>query len=148
MIRSFTGPSDLNDQEKAWVASVILGLQNRDPAALWRSGTAYGVDTIVARLAEVFSIPFELYVPVARHNDSLVEEQKDLANAVIYAPARVSTSDSYRIRNKLLVEGSDQLLAFVWQPNEEFYRSGEWMTINIAKQYEVPTTIVQILNGR
>jgi hypothetical protein len=35
----------------------------------------------------------------------------------------------------MMVEGADELIAFV--RSHTFYRSGEWMTINLAKAHRV-----------
>jgi hypothetical protein len=62
--------------------------------------------------------------------------------SVVPCPKEPSASLTYRRRNTMMVEGSDHLLAFVWK--DEFYRSGEWMTINIAHAAGVPVNLMII----
>jgi hypothetical protein len=135
MIRSYTGPSSLTFQQKRQVALDIL----RRPIKggdVWRSGCAYGVDSIVAYLTCVVDVELELFIPAAGHNYTMVEELRPGALQTIYAPQRRNPAESYRIRNQMMVRDSGELMAFVF--DEQFYRSGEWMTINIAKKLGVP----------
>jgi len=136
MIRAFTGPSQLTPLQRRWA---ILSMLEQPSADVWRSGAAHGLDTVAARLAITLETDLELYVPAANHNETLVRQLAPQATQVIRCPHRATTSDSYRSRNEIMVTGavgprliepSDQLQAFVLKPN--FYRSGEWMTINIA----------------
>jgi len=136
MIVAFTGPSYLyREQELAVVARMEeLDYQERNGGEFvtWRSGCAYGVDTIAARqaiLSDVLSI--EMYVPAAIHNHDLVEELGERVR-VIRLPV---TSEPYRKRNEAMVTGADLLVAFV--KSRSFYRSGEWMTVNIARKLGV-----------
>jgi hypothetical protein len=125
MITAFTGPSLLTGYQKTAVRDILEGLDNIN---LWRSGCAHGVDTLVAQFADAVSIDFELYVPRDWHNERLVNKLKDRAKLVSYY-------ESYRTRNEMMVAGSDLLVAFL--KSEKFYRSGEWMTVNIAKKLGV-----------
>lgn len=132
MIRAFTGPSQLTQQQKAWVARRILV----EPVAdTWRSGCALGVDTVAAYLAFAVDADLELYIPFAAHNDTLVRQLAPYAK-VIRCTKRSTTAASYRKRNEVMVGGSSHLLAFLKKP--DFYRSGEWMTINIARNLGIP----------
>jgi predicted Rossmann fold nucleotide-binding protein DprA/Smf involved in DNA uptake len=142
MIVAFTGPSELTRQQEF---PVVERLEQQDyqerNATLdtWRSGCAHGVDTIAARQAIMGDVLIvELYVPAAPHNADLVEELAPRAT-IIRCP---SGNEPYRIRNNLMVEGADLLIAFV--RSEHFYRSGEWMTINIARKLGVPVDVTVI----
>jgi len=135
-VRAFTGPSLLSPLQKYEVASRIL--QSPVKAERWISGCAYGVDSIVAYLAMAVDVELTLMVPFARHNGTLLRELAQNAHVVRCAKGR-TTADSYRIRNRDMVLDADHLHAFVKQPS--FYRSGEWMTINIAREMRIPVLI-------
>jgi hypothetical protein len=142
VIRAFTGPSELSQTEALWVAKRILA---HKPADLWRSGCAFGVDTVAARMGDLLGYDIELYKPAARHNPRLVEELS-WRHGTIDCPVRSTAPDAYRARNNWMVEGADHLLAFVWKA--DFYRSGEWMTVNIAHKLAVPFTLEVIPNTK
>lgn len=141
MIAAFTGPSSLTREQELSVVTRMeeIDYQERgtNDFATWRSGCAYGVDTIAARQAVLSDVlVVELYVPAAPHNTELVEELTGIAT-IIRCPVR---AEPYRIRNQMMIDGlrktrADVLVAFV--KSAEFYRSGEWMTVNIAKAYGV-----------
>jgi hypothetical protein len=144
LIRAFTGPDGLTDFQTRWAAMRMLAVQ--PIADTWRSGCAYGIDTIAARLGEAIDVEFlELYLPMAHHNGTLVY---DLArkSKVVQCPKRATTAAAYRARNERMVKGADQLVAFVWK--DEFYRSGEWMTINIAAKQDIEIVKFVIPKGR
>ena len=127
MITAFTGPTDLSPKQRLWCAHRIV---ETAPLGVWRSGCAYGLDTLAAYLAIAIEVELELYVPFARHNGTLVRELAQNAH-VFRCDGGPDDATSYRIRNKAMVKGIDRLLAFVRAPG--FYRSGEWMTINLAR---------------
>lgn len=139
MIRAFTGPSDLTNPEKRWVAGWVAALP---PADEIRTGMAKGVDSVAALISMRLcpDAVHVLYRPAARHNADLL----DLLSGVLIVecPTRATTAASYRIRNTMMVDGADELVAFV--RNRQFYRSGEWMTINIAKKHNVKIEMVVI----
>jgi hypothetical protein len=143
MIRAFTGPSSLTEEQRFFVASRLLQLAAAsEHDELWRSGCAHGVDTIVARFAYAIEINFELIIPLAAHNETMVRQLAPAAAAVrrVERPSNpeLTNAAAYRRRNEVMVNGSpafdvppcDTLVAFLFKP--EFYRSGEWMTVNIA----------------
>jgi hypothetical protein len=140
MIISFTGPSRLMDNQVRFVQDALDVVANEDPNwPTWRSGCAYGVDTLAAQAAHVFMFDLELYVPGAPHNEQLVEEMLGYASEVYQCPLGL---EPYRQRNELMVQGSDKLVAFV--RSAKFYRSGEWMTINIARRLNIPVEIKEV----
>jgi hypothetical protein len=108
----------------------------------WRSGCAYGLDTIAARQAILSGVSnVELYVPHARYNNHLVTELANRAKVIVCQ----TSPEPYRTRNEWMLEGkgmgvaykrADKLVAFLKSDN--FYRSGEWMTVNIANRLGVP----------
>jgi hypothetical protein len=70
MIRAFTGPTELTPRQLRWSALRMLGCQPY--AEVWRSGCAYGIDTLAAWLAFATEADLELYVPAAPHNEVMV----------------------------------------------------------------------------
>jgi hypothetical protein len=113
-----------------WVASWVAAL---GPADEIRTGMADGVDTVAA-LISMRTLPtarHTLYQPHARHNAQLPTRLPDNIEIV----ACPDGPEPYRIRNRMMVEGADELIAFV--RSHTFYRSGEWMTINLAKAHRV-----------
>lgn len=142
MIVVFTGPSSLNSEQEYEVVGKLgrMGAKAsiRD---VWRSGCAYGVDTVAAAQASLIDlVDLELYVPNAPCNGALIEGLQDDPNVkvVLCDPGR----DPYRIRNEAMIKGppvASKLVAFL--KSDKFYRSGEWMTVNIAKGLNVPVEI-------
>jgi hypothetical protein len=134
---AFTGPSDLGREQELLVVRRMEALAA--DLDTWRSGCAKGVDTIAAYqgiLSGVLNV--ELYVPAAPHNTKLVEELEPRAR-IIHCPERAKLSDAYRARNEMMCLHADLLVGFVKSP--AFYRSGEWMTINIARKFGVETDV-------
>jgi hypothetical protein len=129
---AFTGPSVLTFEQEVECAAYLVVDVVMHANDVWRSGCAKGVDSIVANQAVVLDLDLELYIPFAEHNDTLVRRLAPQAR-VIRCPRG---PEPYRIRNVRMVRGADLLVAFV--RSENFYRSGEWMTINIAKKQNVP----------
>jgi hypothetical protein len=122
-VRAFTGPSKLTLEQEAFVRGIVrdLGVAGED-----RSGAAYGVDTVAALNTQARKLA--LVVPVGRvYNEALVVMRRRAPGVIV---ERVN--GGYRIRNEALVAPARELHAFVRSP--EFYRSGEWMTINIAER--------------
>lgn len=122
MIQSFTGPSRLTPAQETWCRDKLAQIY---PGHTRRSGAALGLDTVVA--LEYPADRLHLFVPKGKlFNDSLLNlgAKVDFING------------GYRTRNMFLVAGSDELHAFVRAMT--FYRSGEWMTVNIAKRLNVP----------
>ena len=135
---SFTGPTSFLDERAAFqrCARVIEALPN---GATIRSGGAHGLDTMVFRIAagtrpDLFRV---LVAPAAPFNSEVCLR---LAHQVLVPPEAELLEENqarqYRMRNERLVDGSDELKAFLKQAT--FYRSGEWMTVNIALRTNVP----------
>jgi hypothetical protein len=149
MILTFTGPSELSRSQELAVVRYMEKL-SADPMAsdrdVWRSGCAFGVDTIAARQAIVIGVlGVELYVPAAPHNEKLVKELDGRASRIYRCG---NGKEPYRRRNEIMTKGSlgvdkaDLLVAFL--KSDTFYRSGEWMTVNIAKRVGVPVEMIII----
>jgi len=136
VIVAYTGPSQLGHSQRTWAAWQMLSLKlmRGDEVEKWATGCQYGIDTLAAQIGDAIWQDVVLYVPAAPHNGHLVNSMKD-DHETIYCPERESVADSYRMRNRLMIEGADLLVAFVNQGR--FYRSGEWMTINLARKLGV-----------
>lgn len=144
MILTFTGPSELTRSQELAVVKRLEELDHVERVAvgpIWRSGCAFGVDTIVARQATLSDVDgIELYVPAAPHNEELVMELAGIVT-IVRCP---TGAEPYRIRNQMMINGllktkADRLVAFL--KSDKFYRSGEWMTVNIAKRVNVPVEV-------
>jgi predicted Rossmann fold nucleotide-binding protein DprA/Smf involved in DNA uptake len=109
------------------------------------SGCAEGVDTAAFEYAmDVHGSKVKrIAVPPvgAFHNRSLVDIAHEIIDVPPYPDHRRRATDAYRRRNEVLVENCEQLAGFVWE--EVFYRSGEWMSINIAREVGKPVTFFQ-----
>lgn len=133
---AFTGPSGLTEQQMLYAQEVVRRCKD---ASEWTTGAANGLDTL-AHLAGWRVAPIALHrvvIPAAPHNFEILKLAK--ADEVIRMPRLASGDDerktrsaAYRARNNRMLDFADVLMAFVrWA---EFYRSGEWMTINIANK--------------
>lgn len=147
IIRAFTGPTQLfveqQERFKEWV-------YNMEVADETRSGCAYGVDTLVLDCYLDFPTngTLHLFIPGASHNRSMVEDAKLLVPEKLLKITKCDRMTipalTYRVRNNWMVQGvvrldipsATELCAVVYKPT--FYRSGEWMTINIAKYLGIP----------
>lgn len=126
---SFTGPSRLSPLEEAWCRAELRELRLSSAGlSTWRSGGAHGLDTLVVEESGVHQ-DVKLYVPDGCHWNYSLDESFDFAEFI-------RVTGGYRARNEMLVRGSDELHAFLRSP--VFYRSGEWMTKNIATRAGVP----------
>jgi hypothetical protein len=144
MIRAYTGPTELTQKQHLWVARHVA---SSPPADEIRTGAARGVDTLAALVSAVTLPDAEhvVYVPAAPCNDDVIETLVNITHhavKIVSCPERAGMSATYRLRNKIMVEGADELVAFVH--SREFYRSGEWMTINIARDYNVQVMLWEL----
>lgn len=133
MIVAFTGPTKLSREQELVVVRELDVIDEK--YGIWRSGCAFGVDTIAAHQAALDDRAIELFVPQGSHNEGLVEELRAYSR-VIWCHG------DYRTRNEMMVLGSDLLIAVL--KSDKFYRSGEWMTVNIAKRAGVPVQNILI----
>jgi hypothetical protein len=139
---AFTGPSKVTKEERRLVEMAVGALL--EPSAIL-TGCAYGVDTVAAlAAADTYgdSVQHRLYVPARKHNAELPElvRAAGVEPVIIRCPNALSATGAYRARNEWMVEDADALIAFVAKPH--FYRSGEWMTINIAYSRAIPVQLV------
>lgn len=147
---AFTGPSSLTQSQVSLVRSTVHRLSPA-PSEI-TTGCAAGVDTTVA-LEAMTAWPNALHrIVVPRgvpHNEELVEVFQNLykhtspVDIEIVEMPWISDGDelgrrrrSYRARNTRMLEYADELMAYVRQGM--FYRSGEWMTINLAEKRGIP----------
>lgn len=136
---AFTGPSLLTPAQSDFVDHELAAIRRGHIGrrTIWRSGGAHGVDTRVV-LGSGMTEDLQLIVPEGKpFNGDLVSNY--VADHVVRVPG------DYRDRNERLVRGATRLHAFV-KPvlaadgSPRFYRSGEWMTVNIARFLGVPVT--------
>lgn len=125
MIQAFTGPSNLTAVQELWCQDELMRIE---PAATRRSGAAHGLDTLVA--LEYPADQVHLFVPAGEWFNEDLLRQEAFGTKIDYI------NGGYRPRNEFLVAGADELHAFI--KRLEFYRSGEWMTVNIARRLNVP----------
>lgn len=128
---AFTGPVEITDAEAHAVHEV---LQRLEPADVYISGAAYGVDTAAALAAmELYpAAEHRVYVPAAWHNAAAVEELRDRGATVVEVDRAHSTAASYMARNDLMVADCTALVGFPYTLTEEL-RSGTWATIRRAR---------------
>lgn len=140
MITAVTGPSQLTPTQRRYAAERLAALLGTDTL---RSGCAFGIDTVAAYVAVAAGYDLELFVPFARHNGTLVNRLAVESRVIRLPKLGGGPANEYRHRNSWMIKGhsassyslilpADRLHAFVLRPT--FYRSGEWMTINIAER--------------
>lgn len=136
MIVAFTGPTKLSREQELVVVRELDVVS--DEYGRWRSGCAHGVDSVAARQADLDNRALELFVPNGPHNEELVEQLKHYARII-------HCDGDYRTRNTKMIYDpprADLLIAVL--KSDKFYRSGEWMTVNIAKRAGVPIQTILI----
>jgi hypothetical protein len=142
-----TGPTAIGDQGRVIVVNMMKGLKDVEEVT---TGAAHGVDTIAA-------IAGMKYHPKARHrviipgapcNFAWATSLSGVLNVeVTEMPVSDGThAEMYRARNEAMFEPLDverqTLIAFVH--NFKFYRSGEHMTINIARKLGVSLVLSHV----
>jgi hypothetical protein len=132
MRRAVTGPSQDLNGAMDWEIRYFMTWDLKPKDKLY-SGCAYGVDSVVLRRAyrELPTVKRIGVPPNAPHNEHILGICDEIIN-VPNSQDDWNLSSAYRARNTLLVNECDILHAFLWSP--EFYRSGEWMTVNIARR--------------
>ena len=141
MIYGVTGPSTITHSQEDIVEDVLRRCLKKGDTLV--SGAAEGVDTVAAMVAVELGVRVHLVVPDAPHNERLVEILSNAAGLVkIERMPRQPNNEHYRTaymqRNDRLVEliRAGELLAFL--RGLDFYRSGEWATVNRANKAGVP----------
>ena len=149
-VYAFTGPSRLSRDQSIFVIEDLLTLP--EPRIV-RTGAAPGLDTEVAKHAIDYwpHALHELYVPDADHNEDIVKFflglPKKTKTRIVWMRPGASPASAYRQRNEAMINGSDgwvhtgprATMLHAYLRSLKFYRSGEWMTVNIAKGLRVPT---------
>ena len=131
---AFTGPTSITFADRDLVTKLVGALES--PTKII-TGCAIGWDTAVAlAAASIYGDDVEhcLYVPGARwHNKHIAGAIREygVEPTVIQCPDKNSAAETYRHRNERMVDDCQRLVAGV--RSKQFYRSGEWMTINIAR---------------
>jgi len=131
---AFTGPSRsirvaMGNAAENYVKSLAKGV-------IVISGGAHGIDTIVAETALDCGLRLELVVP-----EEMLWNKQLLNYSGIKQAEIIPVTGAYRDRNERMLEEADKLAAFLNYPT--FYRSGEWMTVNIAHRKNVPVEVVE-----
>lgn len=140
---AFTGPSRLT-LEQAHSAAARIGrlptFMGGDPAVCVTGG-APGLDVLAARNCLTLwpLADHVIVVPAAPYAEAEVAGLVERGCKVIEAPKRATASEAYRARNHLLValaqaetDADDGYLA-AFLKSDRFYRSGEWMTVNLSR---------------
>jgi hypothetical protein len=144
---AFTGPSKLTASQQNTARDAVRAL--RTPTDI-TTGAAHGWDTVCALEALTVwpEARHRIVTPGARYNVGGVERCLDIAAVhdidlvVIQCGGGTIPADAYRRRNEIMVGHSDTLVAGLLQPT--FYRSGEWMTVNIARRAGVSVHVVPL----
>lgn len=136
----FTGPDTIYPEDAEYVNYVVAALVD---GTEYTSGCAFGVDTIAGQAVIEHhmhrpGVFLRLAVPAALHNSAWVGEVGQMiggqlgVDAVIErAPEGRTKSESYMLRNDLIVAHLDRLVAFP-PTREEELRSGTWATVRRA----------------
>lgn len=142
----FTGPSQLTEAQREAALAVVASL--REPSEI-TTGAAAGWDMAVA-FAAIEAWPqahHRVVCPGAPYDghslDRLIRRAGELRLplfTVISMPPQRTTSETYRARNEAMLDHGDVLVAAV--RSLVYYRSGEWMTANVAKKRGLPIEFV------
>lgn len=136
-IRAFTGPSKLSPEEIAALKSSLRTELEFD-ADTYRTGAAYGLDTIAAQVC-MKAAPkahHSIFVPDAPHNVLAVRRLEAKGAKILRCASFETPARAYRERNERMLDGATELVAVL--RSETFYRSGEWMTVRIAERRGIP----------
>jgi len=115
-----------------------------EPAVI-TSGCALGIDTMWIVLAKERwpDARILLVIPQAFHNEALVKEFKRLYGReveIVYAREAPSAPQAYMLRNDLLAEMNDVLIAHPTTSDEKM-RSGTWATVRRFRKLKKPIYI-------
>lgn len=144
---AFTGPSAGHAGEVDVIVQTVADLPKVTEVI---TGGAAFVDTIVAvAAAELYpDARHRLVLPQAPYNEDVVLSVTTALGRdpiIEIVPGKGDRAACYRARNERMVSylgDGGRLVAFVRSPS--FYRSGEWMTVNIAKRGGVPVELVPL----
>lgn len=152
---SFTGPRALRPAERDLIVPTVDGLAElAGEPALITTGGASGWDMGIALAAldrwpaatHAILLPHAPFDAAGFSEWKLIAEARDIDCIWELAPAPPPGSPpsvAYRLRNELLVASCRVLVAGLKQ-GEEFYRSGEWMTVNIARSVGKTVHVVDL----
>lgn len=141
---AFTGPSKLTTTQLVWASENLdrLPLRIGGEPDVVVTGGAPGLDMLAAWAAcrRWPHAEYVVVVPAAPYAEAEVARLvKRFGVTVLKAPDRATPAEAYRARNLLMVAttqgvapGDDCYLA-AFLKSDRFYRSGEWMTVNLAR---------------
>lgn len=148
-VRAFTGPTHLTSEQTVWAIQQINKLEPVDEV---HTGAAIGLDTLAATTC-VHKMPnakHVIFVPAAPYDQRIFRKMYIALNqshgfTVVKCPSIGLNPANYRKRNEMMLDGATELCAFA--TSDKFYRSGEWMTINIARKADIPVHLFVLTNG-
>lgn len=110
------------------------------------TGGAPGLDCFAARYALHLWPLAEHHVitPHASYDTVGVQWLASQGATVTQAPAATTPALAYRYRNAAMLEPHEETELIACLRSPEFYRSGEWMTVNIAYKARVPVRMVML----
>jgi hypothetical protein len=129
----YTGTSsELTDAADAALAGYLLGLKSSGIDVVGHHGDCVGGDARFDFLCRVLRFRVVVHPPSDPKKrawchglDHEIREPKD-----------------YRARNEDIVEECEELVGNLSRPGFDFYRSGEWMTLNIARRLGRPRVMI------
>lgn len=134
---AFTGPSFVTDSDRNRVGQALLALEVPTHVT---TGGASGVDVLVAELALALwpRAKHRIVVPGARYDHERVAQLAKYGAEVVHAPSGATPAAAYRLRNEAMLLPHDDTTLIAFLRSLDFYRSGEWMTVNIATKAGLP----------
>lgn len=158
---AFTGPSRLVPEDERAIFDAARNLAAFGLPTEIVTGAAHGFDMVIAHvLLDEWPGPAVLHrivVPKAPHDQEGVADWIAHANrlgaryVVETAPYGSTDADAYRARNELMLERAqfcpEQMNTAVLVAGlrrRSFYRSGEWMTVNIAHRRKITVHVVDL----
>lgn len=140
---AFTGPSRLTVADLARVAPTVRELV--DPTMIV-TGAARGWDMAVA--FEALTVWPDATHRIVAPRDAVFDRDgarawlAEVKAAGLNGSLVINSKPGYRARNETLVEVGEVLVAAL--RSRTFYRSGEWMTVNIARAAGTPVEVVDL----
>lgn len=139
---SFTGVTEFPDPEAAEESITNTLLILPEPEEVYTGG-ALGVDTLVQFIAQQVwpNADHYLCLPTgAPYNQEVLRS----GLPTLLSSEGSTVAESYMLRNDLLVNRCDELIAFPLT-EEEIMRSGTWATIRRARKADKPVRIFALL---